>query len=489
MAFCSNCGHQLADGAKFCFECGAPVASGTAASSTGRQAEYDGKLFKCPNCGDILDAYESVCETCGYERRGAKATSSVTELAKKIEAIEASREPIKQGAFKTLYFGRALTKTDEQKISLIKNFPIPNTKEDLFEFLVLSASNIDMEVYDEGNQLKKNSARAVVSEAWRAKFEQAYQKAKLVFVNDPKLTEIHNLYKSTNKALSSAKWRTWKLLGIVWGILIAFIAISGIIAVTVSSSNEKKELARLEATVQVIEEALADGDYKLALMNADRLYYNGNDSGTERDWDIQREYWIDKVIEEAAEDGVILERPAEKAEVSGELTVKYTVLENGDAEITGFSGVGNTVSIDKKIDGHTVVSIGKSAFQNCTTLETVVFWADIKTIGEYAFAGCTALSYINIPRSTLSIEAHAFDGCSNMESVAFFGDPNIGDYAFANCTSITSVNIPRKTEYVGNHAFDGCSKLSNVTVWSDDTVIAKDAFENCPNLKNRPIQE
>ena len=25
MAFCSNCGHQLADGAKFCFECGTKV--------------------------------------------------------------------------------------------------------------------------------------------------------------------------------------------------------------------------------------------------------------------------------------------------------------------------------------------------------------------------------------------------------------------------------------------------------------------------------
>lgn len=25
MAFCTNCGHQIADGAKFCFECGVKV--------------------------------------------------------------------------------------------------------------------------------------------------------------------------------------------------------------------------------------------------------------------------------------------------------------------------------------------------------------------------------------------------------------------------------------------------------------------------------
>ena len=86
MAFCSNCGHQLADGAKFCFECGAKVIGSTTDRSESRRVVYDGEIFKCPNCGDILDAYESVCETCGYERRGAKATSSVKESMPKTVA-------------------------------------------------------------------------------------------------------------------------------------------------------------------------------------------------------------------------------------------------------------------------------------------------------------------------------------------------------------------------------------------------------------------
>ena len=48
---------------------------------------FEGTIHKCPNCGDILDAYESVCEACGYERRGANSTSSVRELAVKIFKI------------------------------------------------------------------------------------------------------------------------------------------------------------------------------------------------------------------------------------------------------------------------------------------------------------------------------------------------------------------------------------------------------------------
>ena len=60
-------------------------------------------------------------------------------------------------AFSRALFGQKPSKTDEQEISLIKSFPIPNTKEDLYEFLILSQSNIDMEVYSsEHGQVNQN---------------------------------------------------------------------------------------------------------------------------------------------------------------------------------------------------------------------------------------------------------------------------------------------------------------------------------------------
>lgn len=172
-----------------------------------------------------------------------------------------------------------------------------------------------------------------------------------------------------------------------------------------------------------------------------------------------------------------------------ELTVKYCVISGGKAEITGFSGDGNHVTIDRKIDGHKVVSIGKSAFKDCTTLESVLLWADVESIEDYAFAGCTSLTSISIPNETTYIGKHAFDGCTNLESLIIWGDPEIDDYAFADCESISSVNISNYTPRVGGHAFDGCKNLESVIVWGDDTIIEKDAFANCPKLKDRPIQE
>lgn len=106
MAFCTNCGRQLAEGAKFCFECGAKVGNSAGTRAEARKNVYDGEIYRCPNCGDILDAYESVCQTCGYERRGAKATGSVQELAKKIEQIELQR-PLQK---KLPYLGKCPSK-------------------------------------------------------------------------------------------------------------------------------------------------------------------------------------------------------------------------------------------------------------------------------------------------------------------------------------------------------------------------------------------
>lgn len=183
------------------------------------------------------------------------------------------------------------------------------------------------------------------------------------------------------------------------------------------------------------------------------------------------------------------EKYDENYEQRVELTVKYKVLENGKAEITGYSGDGNHLTIDRKIDGHEVVRIADSAFRDCTSLSSILFWADIESIGNYAFAGCTNLVSISVPNETKEIGEHAFEGCLSLSKATLWGDPNIRKYAFANCTSLKEISIGYNTEIVETHAFDGCTNLQKAKVWNDDTIIEKDAFVNCPKLTDRPIQE
>jgi len=162
MGFCIKCGHALAEGAHFCGNCG--VAIGEAhTESEQRKSVYDGELHKCPNCAEMLNSFMSSCPSCGYELRGSKSKSRVDELATKLELAESA----------------------EQKISIIRNFYVPNTKEDIYEFVILATSNMNSYDYD--------------YEAWEAKLQQAYQKATLSFGDTQEFHYIHQLYTQTQK--------------------------------------------------------------------------------------------------------------------------------------------------------------------------------------------------------------------------------------------------------------------------------------------------
>ena len=169
MAFCINCGQQLAEGAKFCANCGKEV--NDSSSTMQRKSTYDGEIHKCPNCGEVLGAFVPVCPSCGYELRGAQSTKAIKDFSLKIEQAV----------------------SDEQKVTLIRNFPVPNTKEDIFEFMILASTNIT------GEQQKK------VFDAWLVKFEQSYQKAQLVIKDSSDMARIKAIYDKAQKQVGKEK--------------------------------------------------------------------------------------------------------------------------------------------------------------------------------------------------------------------------------------------------------------------------------------------
>lgn len=298
---CTQCGNTLTEKARFCDSCGATVemksTEGNTAESFGeefRKTVYEGKLFKCPNCGEVLNAFTSNCPTCGYELRETKAVSSVREFASKLEAIEAKRESTRENSLRDLYFGKTATKTDEQKISLIRSFAIPNTKEDLYEFLILASSNINTGMYDNGTYMRTDVQMAV-SDAWRAKFEQAYEKAKLSFGDSAEFDKIQALYEKKHEEITKSKKKI-KFEGIAWiGFMVVFLVVGYGVLLFMSSSDSravKEENKRLEVIVDEVYEALENDNYVLARAKATSLTFSGPNT-TEADkasekWDKTR---------------------------------------------------------------------------------------------------------------------------------------------------------------------------------------------------------
>lgn len=177
MAYCSSCGTQISDNTKFCPECGSPNASSTV-NSTQRQHEFKGKIIKCPNCGEVLKAFEAICPSCGHEVRGVKGSDSIREFALRIAKAE----------------------NDAQQINLIRNFPIPNTKEDVLEFMILAATN-----FNATHSLENDAVKKSLADAWLAKVEQGYEKAKLLFGKDKDFFKIQNVYNQTHERIKASK--------------------------------------------------------------------------------------------------------------------------------------------------------------------------------------------------------------------------------------------------------------------------------------------
>lgn len=195
MAFCTKCGARLSEGARFCSKCGNAVSSEMKDDQKARKEEFTGTVYKCPSCGQALGAFDSTCPSCGYELRGSDVSRSMRNFLNRVaKASEQDASDKINGSSKTI-------NSINRVASEIKNYAIPNTREDIFEFMILAHSTI---CSAQGGV----SPNAIILEAWIAKAGQAYQKAQLVLSGDD-LEKIENMHSEitfeANRMLGSVK--------------------------------------------------------------------------------------------------------------------------------------------------------------------------------------------------------------------------------------------------------------------------------------------
>ena len=155
-----------------------------------------------------------------------------------------------------------------------------------------------------------------------------------------------------------------------------------------------------------------------------------------------------------------------------------------------------------------VISIGASAFLNCSKLTTLAFstGSNLTSIGISAFQGLTTLNGINIPNTTnaLTIGDSAFSGCTGAKTVTLGNNVvSIGSVATASYTPVgsvflncgnavafapqfTTVTIPASVTSIGPSSFIGCSKLTTLAFSTSSlsalTSIGGSAFQNLTTL-------
>ena len=201
---------------------------------------------------------------------------------------------------------------------------------------------------------------------------------------------------------------------------------------------------------------------------------------------------------------------AGRANVVNMPVYKYSLDEDGNATITGYSGSVSALAIPQTIDGHKVVAIGKgafkgtclvnvtipdtvteigdSAFAECKQLSSVQLSNNLTILGKFAFGNCTSLTSIWIPKSLKTADTSAFSGspfagCVALQSVELeTGMTKIPDNLFDSCPGFTTITIPDTVTEIGDSAFAECKQLSSVQLSNNLTILGKFAFGNCTSL-------
>lgn len=157
-----------------------------------------GDVRKCPACGAMVPALAGSCLECGYEFSGVDANLSSQKLVDLLlKADDEYNEKLSNIEAQKLFDFKADTKKSELNIAnyrkkeqIIRSFPIPTTKSDLFEFIT---------------SLKpKTSINAEFSDAYFEKYLECIDKTRILFPGDEKLmllVEEAEKYKKERKKI------------------------------------------------------------------------------------------------------------------------------------------------------------------------------------------------------------------------------------------------------------------------------------------------
>lgn len=121
-----------------------------------------------------------------------------------------------------------------------------------------------------------------------------------------------------------------------------------------------------------------------------------------------------------------------------------------------------------------VTSIGNRAFASSSA--DVSFSEGVSTIGEYSFSN-TGIVNLDLPSTVTSVGRQAFYNCLSLQSVSLHSRITLGQSTFSSCTSLTSVDMG-ETDVIPQSCFSGCTNLNSVN-FAPNTAIKSNAFQNC----------
>lgn len=183
----------------------------------------------------------------------------------------------------------------------------------------------------------------------------------------------------------------------------------------------------------------------------------------------------------------------------------------------GFIDITIPASVTYNNYTYPVTTIGTSAFESCTNLQSVTLPNSITTINTDAFYYCTKLGSVNLPEGLTTIGLRAFYSCNldtiivpstvtSMGNKAFYNNPiksvtwlpancSVGtgeDSPFYNANSqVASFTFGNQVQTVPSYICYKMSQLDTIVLPSSVSSLGQNAFTYCTSLKsiNLPVTQ
>ena len=156
---------------------------------------------------------------------------------------------------------------------------------------------------------------------------------------------------------------------------------------------------------------------------------------------------------------------------------EYSLLSDGTAWITGYTGPGGDIAIPQTLGGHRVTVIG--GVQHATDV-----------ISYDVFENNQTITSVTIPEGVTGIGKYAFKDCANMTSLTLPDSLElIGNFAFAWCQSLREVTIPSGVTKIGESAFTGCYSMETLTINARNVELVENPFTYATSLSRIVVPE
>lgn len=139
-----------------------------------------------------------------------------------------------------------------------------------------------------------------------------------------------------------------------------------------------------------------------------------------------------------------------------------------------------------------ITTLGRYAFNSCTSLETINLPNSITVMGMNCFSGCSSLKSVTLPSGIYYVSSECFSDCRNLVSVNFPANGNLyklSSSCFSGCTSLASVTLPGNIKDLDIRCFMNCKSLKQVILSEGTTGLGLGCFTNCTSLESITFPE